>query len=165
MCRHIDIIYRCVLPLTTDSDLSGLFDWNTKQLFVLVTAHYQTRNNVSFTCTCYFYQTSLSVTLPDLQPRNQVVLWDRIIRRGDSAVLDMHSAATKYNFFDDGRGLKLVCVVCNWSFLNTLCVHLQGEPECDFAGVVECGPNRWKAAPHCFLAILTSVPQFLLIVA
>lgn len=29
------------------SDFSHLFDWNTKQLFVLVVAHYQTRKNAS----------------------------------------------------------------------------------------------------------------------
>lgn len=72
------------LKFDLGANLSTLFDWNTKQLFVLVTAHYKTRNN----------------------PRNQVVLWDRIIRRGDSAILDLRSASTKYNFFDDGRGLK-----------------------------------------------------------
>ena len=31
----------------TDADFSDLFDWNTKQLFILVVAHYRTRNNVS----------------------------------------------------------------------------------------------------------------------
>ena len=89
--------------LTLPPDLSSLFDWNTKQLFVLVTAHYRTRNNVRVTVVDV-----LPVTHPLPQPRNQVVLWDRIIRRGDSAILDLRSAATKYNFFDDGRGLKSV---------------------------------------------------------
>ena len=32
----------------TDADFSDLFDWNTKQLFILVVAHYRTRNNVSY---------------------------------------------------------------------------------------------------------------------
>ena len=61
----VDIsLYGHVLPLTTESDLSGLFDWNTKQLFVLVTAHYQTRNNVSSN-TCIY-----SSLLPDLITSN-----------------------------------------------------------------------------------------------
>jgi len=29
------------------ADLTGLFDWNTKQLFVMLIAHYQTSKNVS----------------------------------------------------------------------------------------------------------------------
>ena len=40
------------------------------------------------------------------QPVNQVVLWDKIILRGDSAYLDLSGAKTKYRFFDDGKGLK-----------------------------------------------------------
>ncbi|CAD5114294.1 DgyrCDS3436 [Dimorphilus gyrociliatus] len=37
---------------------------------------------------------------------NQVVLWDKIIQRGESAVLDYRSMNTKYYFHDDGHGLK-----------------------------------------------------------
>ncbi|CAF0767434.1 unnamed protein product [Rotaria sordida] len=29
---------------------------------------------------------------------NQVVLWDKIIQRGDNARINMHDMATKYNF-------------------------------------------------------------------
>lgn len=35
---------------------------------------------------------------------NQAVLWDKIILRGDSSVLDIRSIPTEYNFFDDGMG-------------------------------------------------------------
>ena len=37
---------------------------------------------------------------------NQVVLWDKIIQRGENAVLDYRSMNTKYYFWDDGNGLK-----------------------------------------------------------
>ncbi|CAI8046774.1 Signal peptidase complex subunit 3 [Geodia barretti] len=97
----LDLKDLATLKFDLGANLSSLFDWNTKQLFVLVTAHYRTRNNVRVTVVDV-----LPVTHPLPQPRNQVVLWDRIIRRGDSAILDLRSAATKYNFFDDGRGLK-----------------------------------------------------------
>ena len=145
--------------LTLPPDLSSLFDWNTKQLFVLVTAHYRTRNNVRVTVVDV-----LPVTHPLPQPRNQVVLWDRIIRRGDSAILDLRSAATKYNFFDDGRGLKSVhttlslCISLNSRYI----CHLQGKPEYDFAGDVECGSNCWSSPTNLVFTILPPIPQLLL---
>merc|ERR1712086_522153 len=49
-----------------------------------LTAEYETRNNVV----------------------NQVVLWDKIIQRGENAILDYRSMNTKYYFWDDGNGLK-----------------------------------------------------------
>ena len=36
----------------------------------------------------------------------QVVLWDKIIQRGENAILDYRSMNTKYYFWDDGNGLK-----------------------------------------------------------
>jgi len=41
-----------------------------------------------------------------LQKVNQVVLWDKIIQRGEKAVIDLNSMNTKYYFFDDGNGLR-----------------------------------------------------------
>jgi len=35
-----------------------------------------------------------------------VVLWDKIIQRGENAVLDFKNVNTKYYFWDDGEGLK-----------------------------------------------------------
>ncbi|KAG8235679.1 hypothetical protein J437_LFUL015737 [Ladona fulva] len=37
---------------------------------------------------------------------NQVVLWDKIIQRGENAVLDFKNINTKYYFWDDGNGLR-----------------------------------------------------------
>ncbi|CAG0884100.1 unnamed protein product [Darwinula stevensoni] len=37
---------------------------------------------------------------------DQVVLWDKIILRGDNASFDLKQMNTKYYFFDDGNGLK-----------------------------------------------------------
>ena len=36
---------------------------------------------------------------------NQVVLWDKIIKRGDPATITASSIKSKYPFFDDGFGL------------------------------------------------------------
>ena len=50
------------------------------------------------------YQTLVQCVV--LQAINQVVLWDKIIQRGDISDLDLSSMNTKYYFWDDGNGLK-----------------------------------------------------------
>nr|QBH72896.1 microsomal signal peptidase 23 kd subunit [Franklinothrips vespiformis] len=80
------------------TDLSKLFNWNVKQLFLYLTAEYSTRNNEF----------------------NQVVLWDKIILRGDNAVIDFKNINTKYYFWDDGNGLrghKNVTLTLSWNII------------------------------------------------
>ncbi|XP_061399510.1 signal peptidase complex subunit 3 [Musca vetustissima] len=67
-----------------ETNLTSIFNWNVKQLFIFLTAEYKTADNVL----------------------NQVVLWDKIIRRGDNAELDFKNLNTKYYFWDDGNGLR-----------------------------------------------------------
>lgn len=67
-----------------NAEMDKIFNWNVKQLFVYLTAEYTTHNN----------------------KLNQVVIWDKIIRRGESADLDYKDIKAKYYFFDDGHGLK-----------------------------------------------------------
>uniref|UniRef100_A0A8C9G5M2 Signal peptidase complex subunit 3 n=1 Tax=Pavo cristatus TaxID=9049 RepID=A0A8C9G5M2_PAVCR len=64
--------------------LQSIFDWNVKQLFLYLSAEYSTKNNAL----------------------NQVVLWDKIILRGDNPRLFLKDMKSKYFFFDDGNGLK-----------------------------------------------------------
>lgn len=66
-----------------EADFSRVFDWNTKQLFLYLTAEYKTKNNVL----------------------NQVVLWDHIMLRDQSPKLSLRDQHTKYYFWDDGNGL------------------------------------------------------------
>ncbi|XP_071949507.1 signal peptidase complex subunit 3-like [Antedon mediterranea] len=66
------------------ADLNPIFNWNVKQLFLYLTAEYKTEQNAL----------------------NQVVLWDKIILRGNAALLDYRGIKMKYPFFDDGNGLK-----------------------------------------------------------
>jgi len=66
------------------ADLRPLFNWNVKQLFLYLTAEYETPNN----------------------KLNQVVIWDKIIQRGENSVLDHKNIRPKYYFWDDGNGLK-----------------------------------------------------------
>ncbi|EDV24497.1 uncharacterized protein TRIADDRAFT_25476, partial [Trichoplax adhaerens] len=60
-----------------------LFNWNTKQLFIYLTAEYKTDRN----------------------PLNQIVLWDRIMLKGHDPRLIV-TDVPEYVFTDDGHGLK-----------------------------------------------------------
>jgi signal peptidase complex subunit 3 len=75
-----------LLSLTFDlkADLTSLFHWNTKQLFVYVSAQYATERNAV----------------------NQIVLWDDIIRRKEDAVLDYTDTRIEYLLIDQGHALR-----------------------------------------------------------
>lgn len=86
------------LTLDLQTDLSSLFNWNVKQLFLYLTAEYETKQN----------------------ELNQVVLWDKIILRGENAVLDFKNMNTKYYFWDDGNGLRNhqnVTLTLSWNII------------------------------------------------
>jgi signal peptidase complex subunit 3 len=81
-----------------NADLSGLFNWNVKQLFIYLTAEYSTANN----------------------KLNQVVIWDKIIRRNENSLLNFKDIKAKYYFFDDGHGLrsnKNVTLTLSWNVI------------------------------------------------
>ncbi|RVE75844.1 hypothetical protein OJAV_G00002770 [Oryzias javanicus] len=76
--------------------LQPIFDWNVKQLFIYLSAEYATKAN------------SL----------NQVVLWDKILLRGENAKLNLRDMKSKYFFFDDGNGLrsnKNITLTLSWN--------------------------------------------------
>eukprot|EP00112_Aurelia_sp_Birch-Aquarium-sp1_P008037 Seg1880.1 transcript_id=Seg1880.1/GoldUCD/mRNA.D3Y31 product="Signal peptidase complex subunit 3" protein_id=Seg1880.1/GoldUCD/D3Y31 len=85
------------LTFDVNTDLNPLFNWNVKQLFLYITAEYKTENNEI----------------------NQVILWDKIILRGEKAVLDLANMNTKYYFFDDGigglRSNKNISLTFSWN--------------------------------------------------
>lgn len=86
------------LTFNLQTDLTHLFNWNVKQLFLYLTAEYTTPNNVL----------------------NQVVLWDKIILRGENAVLDFKNMNTKYYYWDDGNGLRgnqNVTLMLSWNII------------------------------------------------
>lgn len=72
------------LTFDLKADLNRLFNWNVKELFLYLTAEYKTKDN----------------------ELNQVVLWDKILLRGENALLDYKNVNTKYYFWDDGNGLR-----------------------------------------------------------
>ena len=67
--------------------MNPAFHWNIKQLFVYVVATFATPTN----------------------PKNQIVLWDRIIEstdRRDAKVLDERNVFVKYGLVDQGAELR-----------------------------------------------------------
>uniref|UniRef100_A0A8C1XVF7 Signal peptidase complex subunit 3 n=1 Tax=Cyprinus carpio TaxID=7962 RepID=A0A8C1XVF7_CYPCA len=78
------------------ANLQPIFDWNVKELFLYLTAEYSTKSNAL----------------------NQVVLWDRIVLRGDNTKLNLKDVKSKYFFFDDGSGLranKNITLILSWN--------------------------------------------------
>ncbi|SPO26048.1 related to SPC3 - signal peptidase subunit [Ustilago trichophora] len=67
-----------------DADFSPLFDWNTKQVFVSLTATYDSPKHI----------------------KNEVVIWDRILRTKQDAHVSLNSARNKYGFREVGRQFK-----------------------------------------------------------
>ncbi|KAH7916614.1 signal peptidase 22 kDa subunit [Hygrophoropsis aurantiaca] len=67
------------------ADLTPLFNWNTKQLFLYLEAEYTNAQGV----------------------KNDVVLWDRIVRRKEDAVINF-SGKNKYKFRDLSKTFKNV---------------------------------------------------------
>ncbi|RDX55219.1 signal peptidase subunit [Polyporus arcularius HHB13444] len=65
------------------ADLTPLFNWNTKQLFLYVSAEYENKQGV----------------------RNEVVIWDRIVRRKEDAGLSV-AGRNKYVFRDVSASFK-----------------------------------------------------------
>ncbi|ESO06992.1 hypothetical protein HELRODRAFT_77182 [Helobdella robusta] len=86
------------LNFDIEAEMTKIFNWNVKQLFIFLTAEYETPNNKI----------------------NQVVIWDKILKRGDSAILDYKDIKAKYYFFDDGHGLrgnKNVTLTLSWNII------------------------------------------------
>ena len=72
-------------PPEKQADMSPAFHWNVKQLFVFVVATYATPTN----------------------PKNQIVLWDRIIENTDpSKVIREENVFVKYGLVDQGAELR-----------------------------------------------------------
>ncbi|XP_068607298.1 signal peptidase complex subunit 3 isoform X2 [Brachionichthys hirsutus] len=78
------------------SDLGFITFDLSAELFLYLSAEYATKSN------------SL----------NQVVLWDKIVLRGDNTKLNLKDMKSKYFFFDDGNGLranKNITLTLSWN--------------------------------------------------
>ena len=65
------------------ADLSTVFHWNTRQIFVFVALEYET----------------------PLNKRNEMIIWDHIIQTPDQAVIPLHRVRQEYRLLDQGTGL------------------------------------------------------------
>ncbi|KAL7472224.1 hypothetical protein ACHAXS_012554 [Conticribra weissflogii] len=78
---------RALLSFDLHADMTPAFHWNIKQLFVYVVATYKTPTN----------------------PKNQIVLWDRIIEATDppsAKILKEDNVFVKYALVDQGADMR-----------------------------------------------------------
>ncbi|KAM3724174.1 Signal peptidase complex subunit [Dirofilaria immitis] len=77
-------------------DVAPIFNWNVKEIFLFLVAEYSTPKAAV----------------------NQIVLWDKILRRGEWSMIHEESITPKYYFMDDGTNLlnhKNVTLVMRWN--------------------------------------------------
>merc|ERR1712194_647217 len=88
---------QAILSIGIDADLRSVFNWNVKQLFVYVTAEYETVDNVL----------------------NQVVIWDKIVNDESEAWIRSDTVVNKYSLTDQGYGLRdnNVSLCLNWNIV------------------------------------------------
>mmetsp|Transcript_52701 Transcript_52701/g.107491 ORF Transcript_52701/g.107491 Transcript_52701/m.107491 type:complete len:192 (+) Transcript_52701:102-677(+) len=116
------------------ADLRPLFTWNTKLVFLYVTAEYRT----------------------DLNQLNQIVIWDYIVEdikhaelavgRLQSKLLPRHH--NEYPLIDQGRGIrnaagpvKLLLNWCTMPIVGVISRQRSGHAEFEF-------PDTWDKLPH-----------------
>lgn len=92
--RRVDVQDRAILTFDLDADLSGVFNWNVKQLFVYISATYKTATNEF----------------------NEVVIWDRVVNRTGDAHLRLVNAYNKYPLVDQRAELRGTPVVLSLSW-------------------------------------------------
>lgn len=89
-----------------DADFSNLFNWNTKQVFLSLAAEYDSKAHVR-PGGCMQYGTKLTSSGHDvLQAKNQVVVWDRIIRQRSDAHVKLQEAVNKYGFREVSKSFE-----------------------------------------------------------
>jgi len=99
-----------MVHLNIEADVSSIFNWNVKQLFLYLVAEYKTPKNEV----------------------NQVVLWDKIVLRSERAVVIEEKVAPKYYFLDDGQhllGHENVTLTLRWNIIPNAgyLANAQGE--------------------------------------
>lgn len=92
------------------TDLSSLFNWNTKQIFVYLTAEYENSKNTT---------------------SNELAFWDKIITSPNDSVLDLKNIKSKYNVWDvnenlSGKNLKFKL---NWNIQPWVGPLIYGKTE------------------------------------
>ncbi|KAI9916676.1 hypothetical protein PsorP6_018246 [Peronosclerospora sorghi] len=123
---------RATLSFDLDADLSSVFNWNVKQLFVYVVAEFQSASNA----------------------RNQVVIWDKIVQTKESArELQFQDEGVKYflaDQFDELRGANVtlslewdIMPVCGRLFVHTSDTKVTFELPDAYQGKAPKGGGRF----------------------
>jgi signal peptidase complex subunit 3 len=96
------------LAFEIDADLTSVFSWNTKQLFVWVAAEYTTPHNPG---------------------GSSVSVWDRTVENKADAHLQLPFVRNKYKLVDDGTGLrgKSVNLTMGWQIMPRVGVMMKGH--------------------------------------
>lgn len=112
----------------TRVDLRSLFHWNTKQVFLYLSAEYTNRQGVrEFTQDRFIWvllpiATSFGSLRPDFfvflfrhhQLQNEVVIWDRIVRRRQDARVRIENGQNKYFFKEHSGSFRWVSSIWDW---------------------------------------------------
>ena len=95
------------LAFEIDADLTSVFSWNTKQLFVWVAAEYTTPHNPG---------------------GSSVSVWDRTVENKADAHLKLPFVRNKYKLVDDGTGLRgnSVNLTMGWQIMPRVGVMMKG---------------------------------------
>ncbi|KAJ4794303.1 Signal peptidase subunit family protein [Rhynchospora pubera] len=104
--RQLDGNDEVKMTLKMSMDLTSLFTWNTKQVFVFLAAEYET----------------------DTNSLNQVSLWDHIVQEKERASFQV-KVPTKYPLIDQGTNLrgKKVGLVLHWHIMPISGRMIQGK--------------------------------------
>lgn len=102
------------------TDLSSLFNWNTKQIFVYLTAEYENSKNTTF---------------------NELTFWDKIITDPKDSVLNLKNVKSKYNVWDVHENLsgKNLSFKLNWNIQPWVGPLIYGQTEGETIFMI---PNR-----------------------
>jgi len=81
---------RAMVKFNLKADLSPVFHWNVKQLFVFITAEYNNTNSDN----------------KHKNVNNSVVIWDKIIKSKAKAKINLTNKNAKYPLIDQGSNLR-----------------------------------------------------------
>lgn len=88
---------RALFSFNLDADLTGVWNWNVKQLFCYVTAEFVTPSNI----------------------RNELVIWDKIVTKPADAALLLKEQPVKYPLIDQHRELRgtVLSLTLHWDVM------------------------------------------------
>ncbi|WFD22129.1 hypothetical protein MEQU1_000791 [Malassezia equina] len=106
--------------LDLDLDLNPLFNWNTKQVFLSLTASYESPRRVRVWIRTY------------MQGQNDVVIWDKIVRNKQDAVIRLRNLRNKYGMREYTKSFDNVTSVdyrVEWNVMPYVGIMQRGATE------------------------------------